>query len=445
MAQSKPRSATKADATRTRVLEAAARVFRQKGYIGSRLSDIATVAGLQAGSLYYHFDSREALVEEVLRLAEERTRQFVKLRIESLPAGSSKVDRLRTAIAAHGIAVLEISDYTSAAIRIMNQVPEEIRRRRLASQREYERVWDRLLEDARQAHEIRSDVDLYAIRMLIFGALNSAAEWYHPGRGLRGEQLAEQFADVFMHGLSTGRSALAHNPTVDAVYSPGLDRRVRGNGGAEDRGRPRRAATRARILDAAAQVFHDSGYAGTRLTDIASAADLQASSLYYHFASREDLVIELMRIAWERTNDFVRRSVEQLPENSSELDRLQVAMRAHLVSTLEKGTHTAAVVQIMGQVPEEVRRQSLADQRVYIAYWRAILERAGSNHEIRTDLDLSAMLMMLLGALNWTADWYRPSSSLRPDQIASHLATVVIDGLAIRQPASSGGRRSGRS
>jgi AcrR family transcriptional regulator len=59
---------TKSELTRQRILDAAAKVFRSNGYSGARLSDIAALAGIQTGSMYYHFDSREALVEEVLHL-----------------------------------------------------------------------------------------------------------------------------------------------------------------------------------------------------------------------------------------------------------------------------------------------------------------------------------------------------------------------------------------
>ncbi|MSW20533.1 MAG: TetR family transcriptional regulator [Actinobacteria bacterium] len=54
---------TKSERTRTRILDAAAAVFSEQGY-GARLSDIARHAGIQTGSLYYHFSSREELVDE---------------------------------------------------------------------------------------------------------------------------------------------------------------------------------------------------------------------------------------------------------------------------------------------------------------------------------------------------------------------------------------------
>ena len=56
----------KAEATRQGILEAAARIFRRDGYASARLSDIAAEMGMKAGSLYYHFGSREALVEAVM-------------------------------------------------------------------------------------------------------------------------------------------------------------------------------------------------------------------------------------------------------------------------------------------------------------------------------------------------------------------------------------------
>jgi AcrR family transcriptional regulator len=411
------------------VLDAAAQVFRQKGYIGTRLSDIADVAGIQGGSLYYHFSSRDALAEEVLLVGQIRTLDMVRDRIDDLPEGARPIDRLRAAIIAQGAAVLEVGDYTSATIRMLPQVPENIRRRTVVAQKEFAQDWDRLLKRARAAGEIRQEIDLHLIRMLMMGALNSAVEWYHPGGGLSGEELAEQVADVFLHGLSLPdrRSEAARSPQeVGNDAAPEESGQVGKAGGAHSRG----AATRLRILDAAAKTFQEKGYAGTRLTDIASAAGLRTASLYYHFESRDDLVKELMRVAWEHTNDFVRRCVEHLPPEASETDRIAVAMSAHLVSALQVGTRTAAVIQIMGQVPEEVRRESLADQREYLGYWRDMLSRAVKGGEFRSDLSHPAMLMMVMGALNWTVAWYDQAKGPRPEEVAAQLATMMIDGLA---------------
>ena len=69
---------TKSERTRQRILDAAAKVFREQGYANARLADIAELADMQTGSLYYHFDGREDLVAEILRLGVETSWQHVR-------------------------------------------------------------------------------------------------------------------------------------------------------------------------------------------------------------------------------------------------------------------------------------------------------------------------------------------------------------------------------
>src|SRR5205809_4919817 len=150
----------KSEETRQRLLDAAARVFRDKGYAGARLSDIAEAAEMRTPGVYYYFPSKEDLVEEVLHAGVARAAAFVEERVAAVPEGASALDRLRAAIEGHVLMVLEIGDYTSANIRIFGQVPDEVRARHLADQRAYGAVWRALLEDARAAGEIRPDLDL---------------------------------------------------------------------------------------------------------------------------------------------------------------------------------------------------------------------------------------------------------------------------------------------
>lgn len=181
MVRAENRATRKSEQTRQRLLDAAATVFREKGYAGARLSDIADRAEMHVPGVYYYFPSKEALVEEVLRAGVARAHAFVVERVAAAPAGGPALDRLRAAIEAHVLVVLEIGDYTSANIRIFGQLPDDIRRRHLAQQRAYGDVWRSLLEDARAAGELRPDLDLSVLRMLILGALNWTVEWCRPG------------------------------------------------------------------------------------------------------------------------------------------------------------------------------------------------------------------------------------------------------------------------
>jgi AcrR family transcriptional regulator len=204
--------------------------------------------------------------------------------------------------------------------------------------------------------------------------------------------------------------------------------------------------TRQRILDCAALVFSEKGYAGARLADIAAAAGMQAGSLYYHFPGREELVEEVLRQGVDRTHDRVRRSVEALGDNASALDRVRAAIAGHVRAVLQIGDYTSANIRIFGQIPDEIRTRHLVDQRRYGAYWKELLEAARAAGEIRADADLSVTRMLILGAANWSAEWYRPDGNLSPDDVADELVTLVCDGLA--RPATraaSGGSDPGRA
>src|ERR1044072_9486178 len=104
----------KSEETRVRLLGGAARVFRDRGSAGARLSDIAEAADMHTPGVYYYFPSKEALVEAVLRDGVARARAYVAERVAPVPDGSPALERLRAAIEGHVLTCLEIGDYTSA-------------------------------------------------------------------------------------------------------------------------------------------------------------------------------------------------------------------------------------------------------------------------------------------------------------------------------------------
>jgi AcrR family transcriptional regulator len=416
---------TKADKTRTRVLDAAAKVFSRKGYAGTRLSDIAAEAEMHAGSLYYHFRTREELVDEVLRVGQERVVRFVRERLAALPPDTTNLDRLRELMTAHLEMVLEFGDYTSAMIRIIGEVPEDVHQRRLQGQRAYGAFWRNLFKDAQDNDELRTDVDLSAMMMFILGALNSSPDWYRPGGAVPAAALGSELGTLFLTGLATGRvpAATGVPGASPAAQRPGAE--------TPDAGGLRREATRARILDAAAAMLREHGYAGTRLSKVAEAAGLQPGSLYYHFSSRDDLLATLLRDAWERANHLVRHAVEDLPANASHVDRVSAAMTAHLLSALGPDTYTSGLLRIVDQLPEEVRHPSLPDQQSFTAYWRQLLTQARDAGEIRADIDVPSVANVLIGTSNWAVEWYQPGGRLDPATLAAQLTTMVFHGLAI--------------
>jgi TetR/AcrR family transcriptional regulator, cholesterol catabolism regulator len=191
---------SKSARSRQRILDSAARVFRHHGN-SARLCDIAAEAGMQTGSLYYHFDSRDALVEEVLRLGVERTWDHVRAALDEISLQSSAGCRLETAVRAHAVAVLDQGDYTAANSRIFALAPTEVRQRHYSYQKAYGDYFHQLIVAAVDSGELRPGIDPAVVRMLLFGAMNWTVEWYRPDSGRAPGQVIDELVAMVFEGL----------------------------------------------------------------------------------------------------------------------------------------------------------------------------------------------------------------------------------------------------
>ena len=81
-------------------------------------------------------------------------------------------------------------------------------------------------------------------------------------------------------------------------------------------------------------------------------------------------------------------------------------------------------------------RSHRGGQRVYGAFWKRLLRDAAAAGAVRSDLDLSVVRMLTLGALNWSVEWYRKGRR-SPNEIAAHATTLILDGIA-RPPRRRG-------
>lgn len=191
----------KSDLTRSRVMDGAARVLRQRGYAGTRLSEIAELAGLLPANIYYYFDSKDDLIEQVMEVGVNRGFEAVRQRVEALGPDAAPLARLRAAIAAHLEMNLAQDDYASATIRCLSQVPDDMRERQLENERSFGRYWRQIIIDCQADGSCRADLHPSAVRMLLIGMLNWAVEWYKPGE-LAPEDIAETAVSLILEGFS---------------------------------------------------------------------------------------------------------------------------------------------------------------------------------------------------------------------------------------------------
>lgn len=186
-------------ATRERILLEASRLFRHHGYAATTLREVADAAGIKAGSIYYHFESKEQILGEVLDKGILAVAAAVRERVEALPKGATARQKVAAAIEGHLWGLLHHGDFTSANIRIYGQIPPAAKNRHRKVRREYADYWDALLDEAMQRGELRRDIGATIARLFVIGALNWTVEWYNPQKGSF-EDFVEQITTIVFDG-----------------------------------------------------------------------------------------------------------------------------------------------------------------------------------------------------------------------------------------------------
>ncbi len=189
------------------------------------------------------------------------------------------------------------------------------------------------------------------------------------------------------------------------------------------------ALTRSRILDAAAQVLSTRGYAGLRLVDVASVAELQAPAIYYYFPSRDDLIEEVMWAGIADMRTYVGKVLDDLPDGTPALERLLAAAEAHLIHELELSDYTTASIRNAGQIPPKIRKRQIREEEQYGDVWRKIINDVAREGLLRPELDLYIAQMLVLGALNWAVEWWNPRRG-SVEAVVSTAQSMIRHGLA---------------
>lgn len=180
------------------ILDAAARVFRKKGYHHASISDIAAEVGLQKGSLYHHIRGKEELLYKIVISALDL---YVKSLRSIVVYGSPADESIRKAIIAHMEPIGIQFDYIYVFINEMRNLPEEYRKETDSELENYERLWIKMLEEGKACGLFKPDVDSKMTMLSIFGMCNWSVRWYTPEGKYNTTELAEIYARNLLEGI----------------------------------------------------------------------------------------------------------------------------------------------------------------------------------------------------------------------------------------------------
>lgn len=190
----------RSDSGRDRILDEAATLFVQRGYEATTLRDIADAAGMKAGSLYYHFTSKDHLLTEILQRGIDVMQQAFDTAADA-SADTAPVERIETHVRAHLAALYENGPYTATHVVTFRTAPESVRRHMVPVRDAYEARWTELLGELQSAGRIHPDIDVNVTRLVLFGAMNSSVEWFDARRGNL-DRFAAAITRQFWNGVS---------------------------------------------------------------------------------------------------------------------------------------------------------------------------------------------------------------------------------------------------
>jgi AcrR family transcriptional regulator len=180
------------------------------------------------------------------------------------------------------------------------------------------------------------------------------------------------------------------------------------------------------ILDEAARLFAQAGYHDTSIRDIVRATGMLPGSLYCHFASKEDLLVAVYEEGVRRMLDAVSAAIGET--DGDPWDRLERACVGHLEGLLQSTPYALVVIRVLpDDVPAERERLVALRDR-----FEAVFVSLIADLPLGPGADRRSLRLLLLGALNWTQFWYRPSEASphrdTPAAIARKMLALVRGG-----------------
>ncbi|HET7766583.1 MAG TPA: TetR/AcrR family transcriptional regulator [Burkholderiales bacterium] len=183
-------------------------------------------------------------------------------------------------------------------------------------------------------------------------------------------------------------------------------------------------ARRLEILRAAARVFRRLGVSATGMREIAEEADLSPGNLYYYFDGKD----EILRFCQERTLERLIGAVKSArAAPGSWAGRLRSVLSAHVHCMLDELEGATAHLEIEA-LPERMRAAIVQKRDAYERAVRALVAEGVKAQEF-APADPALVTRAMLGAVNWTARWYRHDGAQSAGEIAASLSDYLVRGL----------------
>lgn len=182
------------------LLDVAVTVFNERGYDATSMDELAVRLGITKSAIYHHVPSKV----ELLRLALDRALDAL-FAVTEEPAATSgpAIDRLEYVVRGSVRVLAAELPFVTLLLRVRGN--SDVEQAALQRRREFDRIVTDLVRAAEEEGDVRPDVDPAVTSRLLFGAVNSLTEWYHPDRGHDATAVADALVATTFDGLRSLR------------------------------------------------------------------------------------------------------------------------------------------------------------------------------------------------------------------------------------------------
>ncbi len=179
------------------------------------------------------------------------------------------------------------------------------------------------------------------------------------------------------------------------------------------------------IYKTAAILFRDKGYKATSMRELAMAVGLEASSLYSHIKSKEEI---LQKICLENADRFTQKMTEVEASNDTDTDKMKALISYHVKVAIEDVTSVTIFNNEWRNLSEPHLSQFLEYRKNYEQKFMALIQNGMKNGEFAT-MDATVAFYMIFTSIRWIHYWYKPDRHVNQEELVGNVNFMILNGL----------------
>lgn len=187
----------------------------------------------------------------------------------------------------------------------------------------------------------------------------------------------------------------------------------------------KKASKKGLILQRAATMFRERGFAASSMRDLAETVGIEAASLYNHIRSKNEI---LEAICFEVANLFNEKMQEVESNRQHAINKIESILRFHIDQMIDNYEKVIVTDREWRHLNEPYRTNFQNQRRSYRKRVAAIIEEGIHKGEIRR-IDAPTAVLVMLHAVNGIESWHRSKAKINADELSQNMIRILIDGL----------------